>query len=42
MLVPHDADPAVGAPELTNHSSGNHDSAVYDAVLSYCENAVER
>ena len=41
-LVPHDADPAVGAPELTNHSSGNHDSAVYDVVLSYREHAVDR
>lgn len=31
--IPHDVDPAVGAPELLDQSSGNQDSVVYGAAL---------
>lgn len=31
--IPHDADSAVGAPELLDQSSGNQDGVVYGAAL---------
>lgn len=31
--IPHDADPAVGAPVLLDQSSGKQDSVVYGAAL---------
>ncbi len=31
--IPHDTNPAVGAPELLDQSSGNQDSVVYGAAL---------
>lgn len=40
--VPHDADSATGAPELIDHSPGNHDSADNDVALLYREHAVDR
>ena len=40
--IPHDADSTIGAPELNDHSPGNHDSADNDVALSYREHAVDR
>ncbi len=40
--IPHDADSAIGATELFDHSPGNHDSADNDVALSYREHAVGR
>lgn len=40
--MPHDADPAVGAPGLFDHSPCNHDGAVNDVALSHREHAVDR
>lgn len=36
------ADPALGAPEIIDHSPGNHDGVVYDAAISHREHAVDR
>lgn len=41
-VIPHDAYPAVGPPELLDHSFGNHDSFVRDVGLSCREHAVDR
>lgn len=35
LIQLHDADPAVGAPELIDHSSGNNDGVVNDAVVRH-------
>ena len=42
MAVPHDTDPALGAPELIDHSPGNHDGVVHDIALTFREYAVDR
>ena len=41
-VIPHDADPAVGAPELIDHSSGNHDAVVNNVALPHRKHAVDR
>lgn len=41
-VIPHDADPAVGAPELIDHAHGNHDGVVNDVALLHHEHAVDR
>lgn len=40
--MPHNADSAIGAPELLDHSPGNHDSADNDVALSYRDHVVGR
>lgn len=40
--MPRDADQAVGAPELIDHSPGNYDCIVNDASLLHREHAVNR
>ena len=40
--MPHDADPAVGAPELIDHSPDNYDCIVIDASLLHREHVVDR
>lgn len=41
-VMPHNDDPAFDAPELIDHSSGNHDSAVGDSALIHREHAAGR
>lgn len=40
--MPYDAYPAVGLPELLDHSFGNQDGIVHDVTLSYREHAAGR
>ena len=42
MSIPHDADPALGAPEPIDHLPGDHDCVVYDVALSHRGHAVGR
>lgn len=41
-VVPHDADPAVCAPELIVHSPDNYDGVVNDVALAHRERAADR
>lgn len=40
--MPHDSDPALGAPELIDHLPGDHDCVVYDVALSHRGQAIDR